>query len=114
VSWERLAAAAERDFDLLGENIAALSGGVVMNVGSAVVMPEVFLKLLTTAINLGAEISGFTSANFDMIQHYRPVQNVLERPTRALNGTQLGITGHHELMLPLLDVFVRLEETNAD
>jgi len=114
VSWERLAAAAERDFDLLGENIAALSGGVVMNVGSAVVMPEVFLKLLTTAINLGAEISGFTSANFDMIQHYRPVQNVLERPTRALNGTQLGITGHHELMLPLLDVFVRLEEANAD
>ena len=112
VSWERMAAAAERDFDALGEQIAALTGGVVVNAGSAVVMPEVFLKLLTSAINLGSDISGFTSANFDMIQHYRPVQNVLERPTRALNGKQLGITGHHELMLPLLDIFIRLEETD--
>ncbi len=114
VRWDLLASAAERDFDLLGECICGLSGGVVINVGSAVLMPEVFLKLLTAAMNLGADITGITTANLDMIQHYRPVRNVLERPVRALGGISLAITGHHELTLPLLDLFIRLEEKTSN
>jgi hypothetical protein len=110
VKWDRLAAAAERDYDLLGESVSGLSGGVVINAGSAVLLPEVFLKLLTAANNLGAEIRNVTAANLDMIQHYRPVRNVVERPVRALGGASLSITGHHELTLPLLDLFIRLEE----
>jgi hypothetical protein len=106
VSWERMAGAAERDFDLLGERITGLSGGVVINAGSAVIMPEVFLKLLTSAVNLGYRISDITAASFDMIRQYRPLNNVVFRPTKALGGQQIVITGHHELMLPLLDLFI--------
>lgn len=110
VSWTDLAAAAERDFDLLGERICQLSSGVVINAGSAVVMPEVFLKLLTSAVNLGHGISDITAASFDMIRQYRPLNNVVFRPSRALGGEGLVITGHHELMLPLLDIFLQAEE----
>ncbi len=110
LDWKKLAEAAERDFDTLGERIAGLSSGVVLNAGSAVVMPEVFLKLLTSAVNLGNEVSGFTSASFDMIRQYRPLNNVVHRPARALGGDTVVITGHHELMLPLLDMFIRTEE----
>jgi len=110
VSWTDLASAAERDFDLLGERICQLSSGVVINAGSAVVMPEVFLKLLTSAINLGHGISDITAASFDMIRQYRPLNNVVFRPSRALGGEGLVITGHHELMLPLLDIFLQAEE----
>ncbi|NOQ23285.1 MAG: hypothetical protein GQ565_11640 [Candidatus Aegiribacteria sp.] len=110
ISWEKLARAAEKDFDLLGERVASLTSGVVINAGSAVIMPEVFLKLLTSAINLGREISDITAASFDMIRQYRPLNNVVFRPTRALGGKQIIITGHHELMLPLLDVFLEAEE----
>jgi hypothetical protein len=108
VDWGRLARAAERDFDMLGGRIGRLSGGVVINAGSAVVMPEVFLKLLSCARNLGFEVSGFTAANLDMIQHYRPGVNVLARPVSALGGRAIAITGHHELVLPLLDLLVRV------
>ncbi|MBN2586234.1 MAG: hypothetical protein JXA64_05730 [Candidatus Fermentibacteraceae bacterium] len=114
VSWGRLAEAAERDFDLLGERIATLSSGVVINAGSAVVMPEVFLKLLTTAINLGNRISGITAASFDMIRQYRPLNNVVFRPSRALGGDAVVLTGHHELMLPLLDIFLQAEEASDE
>ncbi len=110
VSWERLAAAAERDFDLFGERVGRLGGGVVLNAGSAVVMPEVFLKALVTARNLGCPVSSLTAASFDMIRHYRPGVNVLARPVSALGGRAVSLTGHHELMLPLLDAFVRIEE----
>ncbi len=110
VSWTRLSAAAERDFDLLGKRITGLSSGVVMNAGSAVVMPEVFLKLLTSAVNLGCSISDITAASFDMIRQYRPLNNVVFRPTEALGGSPVVITGHHELMLPLLDIFLQTEE----
>ncbi|MEN8209204.1 MAG: hypothetical protein ABFR50_08130 [Candidatus Fermentibacteria bacterium] len=110
VSWEELATAAQKDFDLLGERIASLTSGVVINAGSAVIMPEVFLKLLTSAINLGHSISSFTAASFDMIMQYRPLNNVVFRPTRALGGEQIVLTGHHELMLPLLDIFLEAEE----
>ena len=76
-------------------------GGVLLNLGSAVVMPEVFLKALSVARNLGHDVVEFTTANFDMIQHYRPHQNILSRPT-ALGGEAISLTGHHEIMIPLL------------
>lgn len=76
-------------------------GAVVLNIGSAVVLPEVFLKAVSISRNLGFPVKGFTAANLDMIQHYRPHQNVLTRPT-ALGGEAIMLTGHHEIMVPLL------------
>jgi hypothetical protein len=73
----------------------------VVNVGSAVILPEVFLKALTVARNLGHRVRKFTAANLDMIQHYRPRLNVVERPT-ALGGRRIILTGHHELLVPML------------
>jgi hypothetical protein len=89
------------DFRLLTAVIAELGdGGVFLNMGSAVILPEVFLKALSIAQNLGHRVDCFTTANFDMQQHYRPLQNVVKRPT---TGRSKGytITGHHEIMLPL-------------
>ncbi|HTE06148.1 MAG TPA: hypothetical protein VK824_08130, partial [Planctomycetota bacterium] len=86
------------DFRLLAAVVARLSGGVYVNLGSAVVMPEVFVKALNVARNLGESVEGFATANMDMLRHYRPRVNVLERP----GGEALEITGHHELNLPLL------------
>lgn len=92
-----------RDFRLLAGQLPDLDkGGVVVNFGSAVVLPEVFLKALTVARNLGASIEDFAAANFDMIQHYRPNMNVVGRPTRTGGGRGFSITGHHEIMGPLL------------
>jgi len=98
-----LGATSFRDFRRLAGSLPALhEGGVVLNLGSAVVLPEVFLKALTVARNLGAgRPTGFLAADFDMVRHYRPRVNVVERPTRG-GGTGLLLTGHHELMLPLL------------
>jgi len=91
-----------RDFYLLVENINKLNnGGVVLNFGSAVIMPEVFLKALNLARNLKAGVKNFTTANFDMIYHYRPSQNVVSRPV-ASGGKGYYIIGHHEINLPLL------------
>lgn len=92
-----------RDFRILAGSIPALhDGGVVLNVGSAVVMPEVFLKALTIARNLhdGRPVD-FTTCDLDMQRHYRPRMNVVQRPTLA-GGTGYEITGHHEIMIPLL------------
>ena len=89
-----------RDFRLLTAVVADLSGGVWLNVGSAVVMPEVFLKALSVAQNLGHHVADFTTANFDMTQHYRPLQNVVRRPTSG-GGKGCTITGHHEINIPL-------------
>lgn len=93
--------ASYRDFQRFASVVAKLEGGVVLNVGSTVIMPEVFLKALTIARNLGNTVSQFTSANFDMIRHYRPSENVVRRPTH-LGGQGYNLTGHHELMIPLL------------
>jgi len=91
-----------RDFHLLTEEISGLNkGGVVLNFGSAVIMPEVFLKALNLARNLGNRVKDFTTANFDMLQHYRPQQNIVSRPV-ADSGKGYYIIGHHEIMLPLL------------
>ena len=76
-------------------------GGVVGNLGSAVILPEVFLKAVSIARNLGHSVKDFTAFDFDMIRHYRPMENVLKRPT-LLGGRAMHITGHHELMIPLL------------
>jgi hypothetical protein len=80
----------------------------VLNFGSAVIMPEVFLKALTVARNLGYKARGFSTANFDMIRHYRPQVNVVERPTQK-NGRGYSFTGHHEIMLPLLASMIKLQ-----
>jgi hypothetical protein len=91
-----------RDFRIFAATVCKLGGGgVVLNLGSAVIMPEVFLKALAVARNLGHPVSEFTTANFDMIQHYRPGINVVQRPVLA-GGHGYAITGHHEIMIPLL------------
>lgn len=99
-----------RDFRILTASLASLGdGGTVLNIGSAVVLPEVFLKALTVARNLGDDIRGFTAADFDMIRHYRPQMNVIGRPVLQ-GGTGLHITGHHEILLPLLYRALRARE----
>ncbi len=96
-----------RDFRVLVHSIEGLTnGGVVLNVGSAVVMPEVFLKALTVARNLGYKAKGFSTANFDMVRQYRPQMNVVERPTQKY-GRGYNFTGHHEIMIPLLAAMVK-------
>jgi len=91
-----------RDFRIFAASVSKLGGGgVVVNLGSAVIMPEVFLKALAVARNLGYPVRDFTTANFDMIQHYRPGVNVVQRPVLA-GGSGYAITGHHEIMIPLL------------
>ncbi len=98
----RAGAASHRDFRLLAGICADLDrGGVVANIGSAVILPEVFLKALTVARNLDPGRSRLTTANFDMITHYRPTVNVINRPTHKA-GRGFNFVGHHEIMIPLL------------
>ncbi|PIE70658.1 MAG: hypothetical protein CSA22_06575 [Deltaproteobacteria bacterium] len=94
--------ASHRDFRILAASVSHLTGGgVVLNLGSAVILPEVFLKALSVARNLKPGITGFTTVNMDMIQHYRPSVNVVQRPVMT-GGAGYAITGHHEIMIPLL------------
>jgi hypothetical protein len=91
-----------RDFHQLVREVKGLNrGGVVLNFGSAVILPEVFLKALNLCRNLGSTVKDFTAANFDMIYQYRPAQNVCTRPVLS-GGKGYYIIGHHELTLPLL------------
>jgi hypothetical protein len=103
-----------RDFRRMAGYLPAIDdGGFVINVGSAVIMPEVFLKALAIARNLdGGAPRAFDTADFDMIRHYRPRMNVVLRPTRTGGGTGYQITGHHEIMIPMLAWAV--EELLAD
>ncbi len=96
-----LGKASYKDFKILASSISELEGGVVINIGSAVIMPEVFLKSFTVARNLGFELKDFTAANLDMIRHYRPYENVVKRPT-SLGGLGLDIRGKHEETIPAL------------
>jgi hypothetical protein len=92
-----------RDFRLLCSLARGLhDGGVYLNVGSAVVLPEVFLKAVSVVRNLGHPLAQFTTVNFDFLQHYRPKVNVVERPHAKSGGQGFALTGHHELMIPLL------------
>lgn len=89
-----------RDFRIFCSMVADLEQGCYLNFGSAVILPEVFLKALTAVRNLGHLVNDFTTANFDFIRHYRPLTNVVQRPTSG-GGKGYHLTGHHELMIPL-------------
>ncbi|HET9532317.1 MAG TPA: hypothetical protein VFQ92_18305 [Blastocatellia bacterium] len=96
-----------QDFRLLCSIVRELDGGgVYLNLGSAVVLPEVFLKCVTVVRNLGYGLEDFTTANFDFIQHYRPLTNVVRRPV-AGSGRGFSFTGHHELLIPLLAASIK-------
>ena len=98
-----IGSATHRDFRLFCTLVTELhDGGVYLNVGSAVLLPEVFLKAVSAVRNLGHPLAGFTTVNLDFLQHYRPRVNVVERPHAAGAGKGYAITGHHELMVPLL------------
>ena len=98
-----IGAGSHLDFRLFCALVADLhDGGVYLNVGSAVLLPEVFLKAVSAVRNLGQPLAGFTTANFDFLQHYRPRVNVVERPHAGAGGRGYAITGHHEIMIPLL------------
>jgi hypothetical protein len=103
-SWGELSA---RDFRIFAARVDRLGrvGGVALNVGSAVILPEVFLKAFSIARNLGAPFDRLTTCNMDMTQHYRARENVLARPT-GFGGAGIAITGHHEIMIPLLYSFL--------
>ena len=108
-----IGAATFTDFRKLVTIVSSLSGGVWINLGSAVQLPEVFLKALSIAENLGHELSGFATANLDMIRHYRTDENVLRRPTVG-KGRSFSLTGHHEINIPLLAAAVGLERARRD
>lgn len=98
-----LGATSHTDFRLFCSLVKELNGGgVYLNLGSAVVLPEIFLKAVTVVRNLGFPLEDFTTANFDFIQHYRPNTNVVRRPTAGGAGRGFSLTGHHEIMIPLL------------
>ena len=98
-----IGASSHRDFQLLCSLVRKLDqGGVYLNLGSAVVLPEVFLKAVSVVRNLGYPLAEFTTVNFDFLQHYRPKVNVVERPHVRSGGHGFAITGHHEIMIPLL------------
>lgn len=98
-----LGAASHTDFRLFCSIVREMNGGgVYLNVGSAVVLPEIFLKAVTVVRNLGHELQDITTANFDFVQRYRPMTNVVHRPTANGAGRGYSITGHHEIMVPLL------------
>lgn len=94
------------DFRLFSSVVSKLEGGAYLNIGSAVILPEVFLKALTLVRNLGHEVNNFTTVNMDFIQGYRPLTNVCKRPTMT-GGRGYSLTGHHEIMLPLLAAMVK-------
>jgi deoxyhypusine synthase len=96
-----LGATSYRDFEMLAGLVATLEGGVIFNVGSSVILPEVFLKALSMARNLGHPVRRFTAVNLDLMHQYRPTVNVVERPTR-LGGRGITLIGHHEITIPLL------------
>ena len=96
-----LGAGSLADFRTLTAVVSRMEGGVYLNLGSAVLLPEVFLKTVTLSRNLGKSLKKITTANMDFLPHYRPMTNVVRRPTQK-GGQGLALTGHHELMVPLL------------
>ncbi len=100
-SGEAIGAASLRDFRYLTSSVARLEGGVYLNCGSAVMLPEVFLKAVSLVRNRGIDLTGLTTVNFDFVRMYRPETNVVRRPVAGI-GKGYSITGHHELLIPLL------------
>ncbi|MHB9073989.1 MAG: GSU2086 family protein [Desulfobaccales bacterium] len=111
---EALGAATHRDFRLFAALVSELDDGVFINLGSAVIIPEVFLKAITLARNLGHKVAPLTTVNLDFMQHYRPLTNVVRRPTAGV-GRGFALTGHHEIMLPILAALVieEMEESSC-
>lgn len=110
-----LGAASHTDFRLFTSLVRELDGGgVYLNLGSAVTMPEIFLKAVTVVRNLGHSLTDFTTANFDFLQHYRPLTNVVRRPVANGAGKGYSLTGHHELMVPLLAALLIVKEFQQD
>lgn len=106
-SGETLGRGSMNDFRLMTGLVSQLEGGgCYINAGSAVLLPEVFLKALSLARNLGFTVADFTTVNLDMIQHYRPNQNVVQRPTLT-GGKGYSLTGHHEITIPLIYYLIR-------
>ncbi len=104
---EAIGDATLRDFRIFAELVSRLNGGgVALLFGSAVVLPEVFLKALTVARNIKGKVTGFTTASFDMIRHYRPDANVVRRPIQG-GGQGYSFIGHHEIMIPLFAAAVK-------
>jgi hypothetical protein len=114
VNPEALGAATHLDFRLFAALVSDLAEGVYLNLGSAVLMPEVFLKAVTLARNLGHPVAPLTTVNLDFVQHYRPLTNVVRRPTAGA-GQGYALTGHHEILFPLLAGLVveEMEEAHA-
>ncbi len=111
---QALGEATHYDFRLFCTMVSELNGGgVYINAGSAVVMPEVFLKAVSTARNLGHELRDFTTVNLDFLQHYRPRVNVVERPHAQSGGRGYSLTGHHEIMIPLLAAALIEQDTQS-
>ncbi|HET6974896.1 MAG TPA: hypothetical protein VFI24_01125 [Pyrinomonadaceae bacterium] len=109
-----LGATSHTDFRCLAELVRRMDGGgVYLNIGSAVTLPEVFLKCVTLVRNLGHNLSDITTANFDFIQSYRPLTNVVRRPTENGAGRGYSITGHHELTIPLLAAFINSHDKSS-
>jgi hypothetical protein len=108
-----LGRAADADFRLFCRLTADLERGVFVNLGSAVVMPEVFLKAVSLARNLGFRQEGLFTVNMDFLQQYRPRVNVVERPTRG-RGRGVYLVGHHEIMFPLLAALAREYAASGD
>src|SRR5215467_14478246 len=112
-----IGAATYRDFLLFASLVKEMDGGgAYLNIGSAVTMPEVFLKAVTVVRNLGNSLQDFTTSNFDFIQHYRPMTNVVRRPVAGGAGRGHSVIGHHELMIPLLAASIvsrSLEQTKG-
>ena len=98
---QKTGAATHHDFRLFASIVATLDNGIYMNVGSAVILPEIFLKATTLVRNLGFKLAEFTTVNLDFIKHYRPLTNVIARPT-AEGGQGINLVGHHEILLPLI------------
>lgn len=102
VSPRDIGEGSHRDFRLFARMVAGLNeGGVYLNCGSAVTLPEVFLKCVTLVRNSGESLRNFTTANLDFLQHYRPTENVIKRPVKT-GGRGIPISGHHEILIPLL------------
>ncbi len=108
VSGEAVGAGSLRDFHYFTSFVSKLAGGVYLNCGSAVMLPEVFLKAVSLTRNRGIALDGLTTVNFDFVRLYRPETNVVRRPVAGI-GHGYSITGHHELLLPLLAAAVRCE-----
>ncbi len=109
-SGEAIGKGTQIDFQIFTEQVAGLhDGGVYLNLGSAVLLPEIFLKAVSLVRNTGRDLSDFTTANLDFIQHYRPTQNVVRRPVAGA-GRGFALTGHHEIMVPLLAAMLILDQ----